>query len=371
MALVATLVGSVGLSALAAVAAAALLVLFARPDRTQNRLLALVLLLEAFASGAGAGLMWLTDDPRSSYAWQAVTIVAAMSIPFAYLAFLGTLPGPYARPFRGRGRHVALALALVAPLPWFLWPRAFAGHVEPWTLAPWIVELRPAFTLVLLLTVAAALYGLLVAFGAWRVASSPSEKAQAKAFLLAFGVRDVGFCLALGAVGVGLVTTDSTLFAVGPSIVQLLYAPLLVYGILRTQLFDIDLRLKWTIRRATLLGAFAVVFVGVAEVAQNVASDAYGYLAGGVATALMLLALRPIERMSARIADSAMPHVQETPTYVAYRKMEVYRAALEGAMQDGAVTEREREVLRRLRASLGLSDADVAALERDVAAAPR
>lgn len=121
MALVATLVGFVGLSALAAVAAAALLVLFARPDRTQNRLLALVLLLEAFASGAGAGLMWLTDDPRSSYAWQAVTIVAAMSIPFAYLAFLGTLPGPYARPFRGarparRARARARRPAPVVPL---------------------------------------------------------------------------------------------------------------------------------------------------------------------------------------------------------------------------------------------------------------
>lgn len=32
-----------------------------------------------------------------------------------------------------------------------------------------------------------------------------------------------------------------------------LAVPLIAYGILRTQLFDIDLRIRWTIKKSTLL----------------------------------------------------------------------------------------------------------------------
>jgi len=71
-------------------------------------------------------------------------------------------------------------------------------------------------------------------------------------------------------------------------------------------------------------------------------------------------------RIGARVADTAMPSVRETSDYVAFRKMEVYKAALEGAMEDGAVSAKEREVLRRLRESLGITDADASALERDL-----
>lgn len=35
--------------------------------------------------------------------------------------------------------------------------------------------------------------------------------------------------------------------------------PLIAYGILRGQLFDIDLRIRWTIKQSTLAGAIVAI----------------------------------------------------------------------------------------------------------------
>lgn len=146
---------------------------------------------------------------------------------------------------------------------------------------------------------------------------------------------------------------------------------ILVYGILRTHLFDIDLKVKWTLRRGTLVGAFVVVFLAVAEIAQGILSDAYGYAAGGLAAALMLLAIRPLDRLAARVADSAMPEVQETEGYKLVRKHLVYRAAVESVLEDGEVTPKERRVLATLADELGLSSREALDIETLAATASR
>ena len=60
----------------------------------------------------------------------------------------------------------------------------------------------------------------------------------------------------------------------------LLAIPLIAYGILRTKLFDIDLRIRWTIKQSTV---------------------------------------------------AAMPNTENTPEYAMFRKMQVYEAALTDA----------------------------------------
>jgi hypothetical protein len=57
-----------------------------------------------------------------------------------------------------------------------------------------------------------------------------------------------------------------------------------------------------------------------------------------------------------------MPNTVNTPEYVAYRKMQVYEAAITEAQQ-GGISEKERALLNHLRDSLGISSADAAALE--------
>jgi hypothetical protein len=61
-----------------------------------------------------------------------------------------------------------------------------------------------------------------------------------------------------------------------------------------------------------------------------------------------------------------MPNTQETPEYIAFRKMQVYEAALTEARQEGGISKKERALLIRLRDSLGISESDAAAIEREL-----
>ena len=58
-----------------------------------------------------------------------------------------------------------------------------------------------------------------------------------------------------------------------------------------------------------------------------------------------------------------MPNTRNTPEYIAFRKLQVYEAALTEALPDGNISERERELLNRLRDSLGVSAFDADAIE--------
>ncbi len=63
------------------------------------------------------------------------------------------------------------------------------------------------------------------------------------------------------------------------------------------------------------------------------------------------------------VASVAMPNTRNTPEYIAFRKLQVYEAALTEALPDGNISERERELLNRLRDSLGVSAFDADAIE--------
>ena len=73
-----------------------------------------------------------------------------------------------------------------------------------------------------------------------------------------------------------------------------------------------------------------------------------------------------LRRFADRIAGAAMPNAENTPEYLAFRKMQVDEAALIEALPDGQVSERERVLLNRLRESLGISTADAEAIEREL-----
>jgi hypothetical protein len=60
-----------------------------------------------------------------------------------------------------------------------------------------------------------------------------------------------------------------------------------------------------------------------------------------------------------------MPNTSDTPEYAAYRKMQVYEAALADALPDGIST-KERALLNHLRDSLAIAAVDAEALERDL-----
>ncbi len=247
----------------------------------------------------------------------------------AALLFVATLTTPMK--FGASMLYVALALVF-----WF----AFAASVQAWYLAEGVARTR------------------------------------ARWFAIAFGVRDIlwGYVYleTTWQVWTGTMAeipydpTDPLMlyYALG----TLLAVPLIAYGILRAHLFDIDLRIRWTIKQSTLAAAVVTIIYVLSEGASRLLSSELGSVAGLVAAGLVVFFLAPLQRFAERVASNAMPNTQNTPEYAAFRKLQVYEAAVAEARQGGDISARERALLNRLRDTLGISAIDAEALERDLQA---
>jgi len=216
-------------------------------------------------------------------------------------------------------------------------------------------------------------FALLASIQAWRNARG-AARSRARSFALAFGFRDV--CWGLVYAGATWTIWKGTYSVVdanatGPE--YLVYAlgtliaiPLVAYGILRTQLFDIDLRIRWTIKQSTVAGVFVAVIFVISEGASQFLSDELGNVAGLLAAGVVMFFLAPLQRFAERVASAAMPNTQNTPEYAAFRKMQVYEAAIIEAQQDGGISGKERTLLNLLRDSLDISPADAETMETEL-----
>ena len=201
---------------------------------------------------------------------------------------------------------------------------------------------------------------------ALRHARTPIRREQARAYLIAFGFRDVSYLLLAVAFTVVSPTYEyfHWLYVIFPC-VWLVYYPLVTWGILKHQLFDIELRLKRGLQRSVVAGAIAGGFyVGAYALEQFISLN--NFLLGLITAAAVTAAFQPLQRLAERVANRLMPGVDTSEAYLTDRKHEVYRNAIEAAMQDGLITERERAILTGLQDSLVLSGAEASHIERDV-----
>jgi len=230
------------------------------------------------------------------------------------------------------------------------------------------------------------LYALFVSIHAWRTATSGIVRERAGIFALAFGLRDLGWVVSYG-IFAWIIWTDVDLIAVmdAPQMTEelgtillakgiyalgtLVAVPLIAYGILRAQLFDIDLRIRWTIKQSTLAGIFMALMFLISEGASTFLSAELGNVAGLLAAAMVMFFLSPLQRFADRVAGAAMPNTKNTPEYISYRKMKVFEGALAEALQEGGISNKERSLLNHLRDSLEISSADAEALENELAEA--
>ena len=208
---------------------------------------------------------------------------------------------------------------------------------------------------------------------AWYLAEG-AARTRARWFAIAFGVRDVlwGYVYLettrqVWAGTMAEVPSDPMdpmmlYYALG----TLLAVPLIAYGILRAHLFDIDLRIRWTIKQSTLAAAVVTIIYVLSEGASRLLSSELGSVAGLVAAGLVVFFLAPLQRFAERVASNAMPNTQNTPEYAAHRKLQVYESAIAEALQGGGISDKERALLNRLRDTLGIAKADADALERDL-----
>lgn len=224
-------------------------------------------------------------------------------------------------------------------------------------------------------------FALVASIQAWRSAETTVTRSRARSFTIAFGFRDICWTIAYGgaiwlifagkyaitetSANDSLVATLNAVYALG----TLLYVPLIAYGILRTQLFDIDLRIRWTIKQSTIAAAAVAIVYLVSEGASRLLSAELGNVAGLFAAALVVFFVAPLQRFAERVASTAMPNTVNTPEYAAFRKLQVYEAAVAEALQGGGIARKERALLNRLRDSLAISPADAAAVERELDAA--
>lgn len=215
-------------------------------------------------------------------------------------------------------------------------------------------------------------YALIASIQAWRN-SIGAARSRARSFAMAFGVRDVFWFIAYGwailqihegtysVVEVDVTSAAYIMYALG----TLLAVPLIAYGILHTQLFDIDLRIQWAIKQSTLAAIFVVVVYLVSEGADRFLSEELGNWAGLLASALVVFFLTPLQQFAESVASAAMPNTENTPEYETYRKMQVYESSFSDALL-GGISDKERVLLDTLRDTLGISPADASMLEKDL-----
>lgn len=351
-----------GLAAGAVALAMAARVLRPRAASPANRRLALVLAVEGFAALTGTGLVYLFDDQDTARAIQSAATAASLLLPSLYLIFLATLPTRLVAPWRG-ARGVALALALAVALEAFLVarPEAFVAQMRPTWYAAW--EASPgAFAWVpAALLLAVSLYGLTAALAAHREAPPATiRRVRARAYGWAFGARDALLVVILLApmLGSALAPTRAwDLFPVlGFPAALLVYVPTLAYGMLRTQLFDVELRLKGNVQRGVIFAAFIAAYVLVGQTAAAFLSPRAGTMIGIGAAGALAFAILPLERGAGRLADAIMPGVRDEEHYLSARRLEVYRASLEDALAAGEIAPRAQERLRDERARLGVTE---------------
>jgi hypothetical protein len=348
-------------------------VLLTGPGLRRDRLLALFLFVDGTAWGTGSGILYLLESPTAAWYSQAVFIGMLLAMPGCALAFIGTLPTPLVAPFNSRFGLLLIAVLTVAAEVYYLaQPARFIGTIVPAWYASWDADLPPITVDLFNLVGLVGLVSLAASISAWlRSPHGSAARRQARAFALAFGVHDVGIFCAMFLPGNIIPPPPSghftdVLIILGVDCGSLALVLLLAYGILKVQLFDIDLRIKRGIRRSTVAAIFLAGFLIVEQLVQNFFTGRFGILLGAVAAGLMLFAFGPIRRFAEALANGAMPAVAATPEYVVYRKLEVYRAALEGLYADALVSDKERAMLDRLRIKLGIEASDARAMEEDV-----
>lgn len=355
-------IGLLGVAGAVLCIAMAALVYGMAPSRRQNRLVALLLFFAGLEVGSTFGIGNLNDwDVGTLRGLSAVNAVTWLVEPWLYLALLGTLASPLSAALRGpRVQRVLITIAAAMVPVWFVVGTRVLDNIL-------FIGLALGFHAVVML------FGLVVAVSAWRrTTRGSSDRARARAFAVAFGARDLGTGVigtfsAITAIVAGANLTPRPVFILVPLSVVLM-ALFMGYGIARVSLFDIDIKVKWTLKRGTLAGIFVAVFFVVSQLAQNFLSQTGGLVLGGVVTGLVLFAIHPLQRFAEGLSDKAMPKTGATPEYLAFRKMEVYKAAVE-ELAVGGVTAKERRALDALRGKLGIGVADAKAMEHDTVAA--
>jgi hypothetical protein len=343
----------------------AIYVFFVAPATTTSRLLIAMLFVDGLVMVSGFS-NWTALDGflgLGSRFWGDVHGIADWALVGVYLAFVGAaVQSPLAKPLSGNRARLFLLLTTVA-----LTVLTFVVINRE----NWVAIVSGMYTFIAV----SLTWGFVAALHSWLTAKDRASRSRARAFTVAFGLRDTVWMfvyLSLIAGFNGYIEREHIIFDIVEIAyvwVIMLYVPLVAYGMLRTQLFDIDLRIKRTLKRSTVVAAFVAVFFLISGLAELFLSSLLGNLLGLLCTSALVFFLDPLQRTAERLSDAAMPKTRDTPEYEVFRKLQVYEATLHATMEDGAVPPQKRPVLDSLIESLGIDPTVARRLEEDAVSA--
>ena len=200
-----------------------------------------------------------------------------------------------------------------------------------------------------------------------KTASTRLAREKMRAFVLAFGIRDIAWASVYLADATGWINSagrDAVVSQVYAGS-TLLYIPIVAYGILKVQLLDIEIRLQSTVRNTVLASAFIAVFYLISESANNFISNQLGDILGFVVCAVLAVFLAPLHRWADRFAEKLVSADTRSPDYESNRGLQIYTAAVEEAMAYGEINRGQLALLDRLKESLNISANDARKLELD------
>lgn len=207
-------------------------------------------------------------------------------------------------------------------------------------------------------------------FAARRFADARARQ-QGLAFLVAFGVRDAAWIVVsldtvlFVAAGITVFPHDAwfRIFLHGSFAV---FAVALAMAILRGSILDLPRRLHAGISKTALVAIIVAVFVGVQTFISEYFTNSVGLVGGAVAAGMLVLGIAPLEGMTRRLADAAIPSARMPLT--SRQALAFYRDQVRIAYSDGAVGAKERKALANIRQRLSIPAQAAIALEDDIAA---
>ena len=348
----------------------AIVALRTNPRRTLNQHLTLILILEGVYVAGIAGLLFFFDNPTIVTTLATVGTAAMVALPFAYLSFLAvSLNTPLVAPFRSRAARVLLVLtSTVAAIYVLANPHLFFLELYRPGWAPWNFQYTDFGQRWAQLLGIVYLFGLVAAVTVYiRARKGSVARNRAKWYAIAFGFRDVfvGILQILHPILRPDPYWGDFVYNPGVALAYCVYILLLAYAVLRFQLFKIDLKVKFALQQSTVGALVIGGFIVGSEVLESFVPVS-GTILNIFVAITILVVLRPMQRLALRMTNGLMRSVQNTPEYLEVRRLEVYRAALEGVVEDGIITDKERRILDHLRDDLGISPGEAVALEKEL-----
>lgn len=342
--------------------AVAALVLRHGADRSAHRTFAALYLLSGTKSLA-EGLRGMADGLHAQAAlfpdgraWAVVGAACGLAMPAVLVRFVRAFP----RPLRGPS--------------WLGWlPLGVSAIFAVLLFAPVRPPYQPVARAFDLYAAGCTVWAAAMLARARRRTEDPLERRQTSILLL--GLLPA-FALTWVLLVAGLASDAATATVVvaylSPAL-ELLACLAVAYALLKYRLLGFELRVKGGMKYVAMTFLTgAILFLASTYVQNYILQDRVFAFAGKDGTAVLtgitgMLLFKPIERLSNRITDRLFPDAAASPeAYARRRAREVYHAQVAHVLRDRAVTDREWAFLRKLRAELGLTEAEAAAVEQEV-----